>query len=375
MYNLDTEEGQMMVFLEDLLKEGEYSDASTLAKQILQDDPNNIDAINVLAVVYEKMAVASSDGGDEESEKEFLNKALSLYLKLLSINPGSVAEKIKVHNIRTKLTGKEEFNEFYLQNKYAFIKEKCEGFVSKYSSQKWYKISIIVLPVLIILAIGLGIYNHQKTPKIYTPTEELASNSETINGDAPYNGPTDTIVIENDNAKAERLNKEFEEKAKEMSKEAGKEEAKEMSGKEKAPVDSYVKPNRKTKGSSTQNNHSVYDENQNVTNPGVKPFKLSFDNLELKEPEKETVSNNETTTQEKTEPKVETKQETKSPNMKKADVLLNRAVKEQNSGNVSEAKKYANEAKNIYSEEISNGSNSRRARTNIETADTILGNN
>ena len=394
MYNMDTEQGQMMAFLWEMLEEGEYSDAATLAKQMLLDDPNNKEAISVLAVVYERMADASRDGGDEENEKEFLRKSLSSYLKLLALDPDSVAEKIKADKIRRRLDGDpKELNEDFLKTKWGDIKDKLKVFYNEkladYPVAKWLKVAIIVVPVLILAFVGIGLYAKynreiqeiENTPPVTEFSQNSNLNPSYQDNIGTYQGPTDTIYIENDNAKAERAEKELEEQ---YSRQVA----------QTPPAETGVvhpTPNRRiAQGSSQQNNYSVYNQNQvpsQVPSQGVKPLKLPWTELELKQTEVTVSSsekekadqnlNNDTSDKSKTgqrEVKTVTKT-TSSVTMKRADSLLDKALKEQNSGNREEAVRAAKEAKSLYSEEIQSGSGSRRARANIETTDTIIGNN
>lgn len=391
MYNMDTEQGQMMSFLWEMLLEGEYSDAATLAKQMLLDDPNNKEAISVLAVVYERMADASRDGGDEENEKEFLRKSLSAYLKLLALDPDSVAEKIKADKIRRRLNGDpKELNEDYLKTKWSDIKEKLKVFYNEkladYPVAKWLKVAIVVVPVLILAFVGIGLYakyNREIQEIENTPRSTEFSQNSNLNpayqdNIGTYQGPTDNIYIENDNAKAERAEKELEEQYNRQLAQT-------------PPAQTGVvrsTPERRiAHGSSQQNNYSAYDQNQiQSPNQGVKPLKLPWTELELKQTEGSSSEkdkadsniNTDLSDKSKSGERVvssSTTKSTSSATMKRADALLDKALKEQNSGNREEAVRAAKEAKSLYNEEIQTGSSSRRARANIETADTIIGNN
>ena len=392
MYNMDTEQGQMMAFLWEMLEEGEYSDAATLAKQMLLDDPNNKEAISVLAVVYERMADASRDGGDEENEKEFLRKSLSSYLKLLALDPDSVAEKIKADKIRRRLNGDpNELNEDFLKTKWSDIKEKLKVFYNEkladYPVAKWLKVAIVVVPVLILAFVGIGLYakyNREIQEIENTPPNTEFSQNSNLNSAyqdniGTYQGPTDTIYIENDNAKAERAEKELEE-------EYNRQVA--QTPPAQTGVVHSTPQHRIAQGSSQQNNYSAYNQNQiQVPNQGVKPLKLPWTELELKQTEGSSSiekdkadSNIEKDLSDKSKTgervvSVSTTKTTTSVTIKRADALLDKALKEQNSGNREEAVRAAKEAKSLYSEEIQSGSSSRRARANIETADTIIGNN
>lgn len=386
MYNMDTEEGQMMSFLWDMLGEGEYSDAATLANQMLKDNPNNGEAVAVLAIVYEKMAEASHDGGDEESEKEFLEKALSQYLKLLAINPDSIADKIKANKIRRKLRGdvKAEFSGDYLKDKWLEIKEKLLQFyddkLSLWIKTKQFKYFLIgfslVIVGLIVWACVAGSLNEKVPEKVFDDEKSVASSGPAEN---TYTGPMDTIIIENDNAKAERAEKEIAENY-EKQKRSLQTETQHQS---QFMDQGYSAPKRSQRSDS-------YYRNSNVPKQGnfVKPFKVPFTDLELKSPEDSQVPSSDEKkedTKEDTKEKVsENKEETPkdkpeqkpaNPALKRADSLLNRAVKEYSAGNTLSAKQMANEAKQIYGQEMSKGNGSRRIRSNMETADTILGDN
>lgn len=374
---MDTEEGQMMSFLWDMLEEGEYSDASILARQMLQDNPNNKEAISVLAIVYERMADASRDGGDEENEREFLKSSLSQYLKLLSIDPDSVAEKIKVSKIKKRLNNEtdNEFNNEFIKNKWDELKEKYIIFydekLSKWVEKKWFKpvsVSACVLVIAIIAICSTNAYYKQKEAEI-----EAQNNSSflqgTLNSDfqtGDYKGPTDTILIENNNAKAEREEKAIEEQVNKQLEEKKKEEA----------ISARSSSLRGVKRNNIENNTV---QNQNIAK-GVKALKLPFSNIELKQVEKDNEEKIETsnktenieTTEKVEEPKAQEIKKT-NPNMRRADALVKKSVREYGLGNIEEAKRSASQAKNIYINELDNGNTSKRIRTNIETCDTILG--
>lgn len=378
MYNMDTEEGQMMSFLWDMLEEGEYSDASVLARQILQDNPNNKEAISVLAIVYERMADASRDGGDEENEREFLKSSLSQYLKLLSIDPDSVAEKIKVSKIRKRLNNEldNEFNNEFVKNKWEDVKEKFIVFydekLSKWVEKKWFKVVSISACALIIVIIAIcstNSYYKQKDAEIMAQKDNSFVQG-TLNPDyqtGDYKGPTDTILIENNNAKAQREEKAL---AEQVNKQL----------EEKKQQETLAQHSSSPRGVKRNNIENNTVQNQNI-NKGVKAFKLPFSNIELKQVEKDNEAKEENTEKventEKTE-KTETAQETKevkksNPNMRRADSLVKKSVREYGLGNVEDAKRSAAQAKNIYLSELDNGNTSKRIRTNIETCDTILG--
>ena len=390
MHNMDTTIGQMMAFLWEMLEEGEYSDAATLAKQMLIDDPNNKEAISVLAIVYERMADASRDGGDEENEKEFLRQSLSQYLKILAIDPDSIAEKIKADKIRKRLNDTpKELNEDFLLSKWDDLKLKLKTFynekLSDYPVEKWLKIAIIVTPVLIFTIVGILLYakyNRETTENENTvTTTEWAQNSN-INQNyqdnlGVYQGPTDTIYIENENAKAERAEKELEEQYNRQIAQTPPQET---------GITNRVPQRREVSASSRQNNYSSYEQNLDI-GKGVKPLRLPFTDLELKQSEgatsfekdkvlssvrEDVADKNNNTTKAANNPKPHA---SSSQTMKRADALLDRALKEQNSGNREEAVLAAKEAKALYNSEIQAGTGSRRARANIETADTIIGNN
>ena len=391
---MDTEQGQMMAFLWDMLEEGEYADAATLAKQMLQDNPNNIEAISVLAIVYERMADASRDGGDESSEKEFLKNSLSQYLKLLSVNPDSVADKIKADKIRKRLNGETglELSQDIIKKKIELFLAKIKDFYDKkiapYMTKKWVKVSVIVLPIIILVLIGFAIYNnvkHNAENIVKSPiTNEFSDNlnDNYQNNINTYNGPTDTIYIENDNAKIEREEKELEEQYNRQISEQNK------SLTPNNPVNGTGVQNGYSRRMNQQENYIDYNKNQNInSNQGVKPFKLPFSNIEIKPGQtentnvsqpKENEINSQNTGQnseqkEQNTQNFESKQsKVKSQKMKRADALMDIAIRAHDSGNKQEAKQAAREAKELYREEISSGSSSRRARKNIETADTIL---
>ena len=376
MYNIDTEEGQMMSFLWNMLEEGEYADAATLAKQMLMDNPNNRDAVSVLAIVYEKMADASRDGGDEENEKEFLTLSLSQYLKLLAIDPDSVAEKIKVSKIRKRLGSnvKEELNGDFFRNLWFDLKEKWPEFyenrLAPIVQKKWFRpvsvsLGVAVIALIVCLSVFGGkseIHEAEVSPSEF---ENSNINPEYAANMNAYQGPTDTILIENDNAKAQRAEKELEESMKAPVNER-QQYMDQGNAQGPAPSQNYA-PRQQAESRQT--------ESQNLS---VRPLKLPFSGLELKSPEKEEDSNNAETgenikKENDTPQPVQPQKKGKSANMKQADALMQKALKEQASGNREEAKSLAREAKSLYNRELSEGNGSRRIRTGIETADTIIG--
>lgn len=369
MYSLDTYTGRIMSGLRNYLEEGDYSEAAALAEKIIAENPSNEEALSSLASVYEKMADACREGGDGENEKVFLQKSLALYLKLLVINPNSESDRIKKNRIKRRLTG--ERSESFSDD----IKEKTDILRDRFSlfmEEKFYpfmktKAFRFYLTVFCILIAGLAVWSCFFTkyiPDSENPSVSVSSSETETETPGEYKGPTDTIIIENDNAKAERYEKEMEEAYAKQQKENGSRESVADRGYSGSSKSSVPQSSQKTKA-------------------GLKPFKVPFTDLELKSPEDmpgneipEKKEEEKTAEEVKSEPKEPVQEKPKTNyNLKRADALLAESVRAYSGGNKSAAKQKAKEAKDIYNQELSMGNSSRRIRSNIETADTILGDN
>lgn len=100
--------GAKLAEIYDCFESGDLDAALSEAEKIVRDNPNSTSAYGVLALIYERKGETELDANNPEAARNYLELALSSYERIVTLNPGSVADREKLNLLRMKLKGKKK---------------------------------------------------------------------------------------------------------------------------------------------------------------------------------------------------------------------------------------------------------------------------
>lgn len=394
MYNDNlSEQGQMLTLLWDMYSDGEYVDAINLAESILEKDPGCANALGVLALVYEKIANASYEAGDIDGEREYLEKALIQYQKIVLVSSDCVAEQAKITKITAKLYGQKyitsEAKGFDFSAAFSKIAVKWD----EYSRESWFKPAFISICVFIFAlavvfsAVAVNKNNKKELVANNTvKTEEFAGNGTAPNANYSAGAPnTANQDYYGQNYNGPMLNYTYESpeyKAQQQAKAAASGNQRNISP--NSLVDQGTKTrNRSTNDSYNQNgakraSTGVYNGYNNLGNMKYSlPYKdfeirpstpLDYNRQMYNQPSSDTSKESDS------EKDIKKEKISDSSRIKAANALLNAAIRDLDAGDAVGMRQNALAAREIYVDEMAKGHKIDICKSNIETIDTLLGN-
>ncbi|MBO4548469.1 MAG: hypothetical protein J5758_04555, partial [Abditibacteriota bacterium] len=223
------EEKQMLDLLWDQYNEGEYADCVALAESILENSPENVNALSVLALVYEKLADANREAGDTEGEREYLSRALENYLKIIQVSHDSVAEQVKAERLKQKLYGSRKRSGAALpvediKKALGRWSEKVSLWYRENKDQKRFRVMCVIAACCVFVSAGVisyavSVHNSREAARraaeakaleemrAFAPETAQApgvpAGSAPATGAAPYSGPMMTYTYQSPEYKAQ----------------------------------------------------------------------------------------------------------------------------------------------------------------------------
>jgi len=396
-----TEIGEMMSLLWNMYSEGEYVDAVTLAESILETEPNNINAIGVLALVYEKMAHASNEAGDIDGEQEYLKHAFDQYIRIVEIDPDNLAEQTKADRIKLKLNSNQSnsFSEKLKAFDFKIFANNTKEVWNEYSQKEWFKTAFITscgVLFFLVMSITFLVANSNKRAAIeaemkkkaavqdefassVVPRANYSEGSNNYSGGnyygENYNGPTLDFNYESPEYKAQKQ----------------EESQSKMSNSRSLDPNTLSDPGSRIKRGNVNNSNSWGNNQGNrnlqnysyseTENNGLSGFKLPYSDFELRPSDDNLQNGSQGNGRESVSPEKssnDSKNESKeklsdSSRISVANGFLKTAMRDHDSGNYNEMRKNALEAKRIYQEEMAKGNKVDLCKYNISTINTLLG--
>ncbi|MBR4748329.1 MAG: hypothetical protein IK083_01980 [Abditibacteriota bacterium] len=394
-YSDPGEEKQLLDLLWDQYNEGEYADCATLAESILETSPENVNALSVLALVYEKLADANREAGDTEGEREYLSRALENYLKIIRVSHDSVAEQVKAERLKQKLYGskKRAGSPTPLEDiKKAFgsWSEKAALWYRENKDQKRFRVMCIAAACCVFVSAGVISYavsvHHSREEakrmaearareeiKQFAPeTPQAAAPSAPAPAPVqPYTGPMMTYTYESPEYKAQLEAQRQEANANRRVvrdpntlvdkgshiKTGGSQPRKEQD--ERDTKSDWYASRREQPKSDSKVPYTDFElrpaQGEDGSGEGVNPLKVERDKPADRDKDEDKPKND------------------SSARLKAANNLLKSAIKAGDLGNYEEMRKNALAAKEIYQEERAKGNKPEFCKSNIDTINTLLG--
>lgn len=100
--------GEKLAEIYDCYESGDLDAALAGAEKVVRDNPSSTSAHGVLALIYERKGEMELEGNNPEAARGFLELAFASYEKIVTLNPGSEADREKLAVLRMKLKGKKK---------------------------------------------------------------------------------------------------------------------------------------------------------------------------------------------------------------------------------------------------------------------------